>query len=216
MPTRRTLLRKAGVMGIGTAIGVATLPSPPESTTTGGTVEGAGPSAVVTPWDDEVIGDENDAPIARYQYRPRRGGEFAPTAPVNVVLLPDRGRLERVMGVLENAGWLRNVEEYTRYAWDSETARYVRQQASAAETYYGTSGRRHVRCWAFDGVVSMQAHEDTGARPKHGIASYERGRETVETLYAADGWSVSPGAIDLDNAKAPDHDGVATVIAEAP
>ncbi|WP_255681779.1 hypothetical protein [Natrinema sp. SYSU A 869] len=133
------------------------------------------------------------------------------------MLLPDadgeRG-LERVMSVLVDEGWVRNPEEYTRFAWDRTDEEYVRQQATAAQTYYGTNGRRHVRCWSFESVVSMQAHEDTSARPKHGIASYQRGRDTIEAIFAADGWGITPSAIDLQNEKGPDHDGFATVIAE--
>ncbi|SEW26229.1 twin-arginine translocation signal domain-containing protein [Natrinema salifodinae] len=218
MPTRRSLLRKVGVTGVGTAAGVALLPSPPDATDPSGTVEATEPPAEIADWLGEPITDEDDAPIGRYHYEPTSDG-FRPTAPFNVVLLPEadgeRG-LERVMSVLDDEGWVRSPEEYTRFAWDRETEAYVRQQATAAQTYYGTSGRRHVRCWSFESVVSMQAHEDTGARPKHGIASYRRGRETVEAIFEAAGWRVSPGAINLANEKGPDHDGFATVITEGP
>ncbi|SEQ77255.1 hypothetical protein [Natrinema salaciae] len=218
MSTRRTLLRKAGLTGIGTVAGVALLPSPPNATEPSGTVEAAEPPAGIADWLDAPITDEDASPIGRYHYEPTGDG-FRATAPFNVVLLPDadgeRG-LERVMSVLDAEGWIRSPEEYTRFAWDRTDEEYVRQQATAAQSYYGTNGRRHVRCWSFEGVVSMQAHEDTPARPKHGVASYRRGRDTVEAIFAADGWRVSPDAIELDNEKGPDHDGFATVIAEEP
>lgn len=218
MTTRRSLLRKVGTAGGGTVVGAALLPSPPDATDPSGTVEAADPPAEAADWIDEPITDENDAPIGRYHYEPTPDG-YRATAPFNVVALPadggDRG-LERIMSVLVDEGWVRNPEEYTRYAWDRTTEEFVRQEATAAQTYYGTNGRRHVRCWAFEGVVSMQAHEDTPARPKHGVTSYLRGRETIERIFAADGWRISPRAIDLQNEKGPDHDGLATVIAEDP
>ncbi|MXV62968.1 hypothetical protein GS429_13000 [Natronorubrum sp. JWXQ-INN-674] len=227
MPTRRSLLRTGGLAGIGTLAAIAALPSPPDATPIDRTVEGAEPPDRVTRWSDEPITTEAETSIARYQYRPMSArvdrtdaDAFVATAPINVVVLPDPATgtdgeaLEHVMSVLEDEGWLRQPEEYTRYAWDRTEGAFVRQQATAAETYYGTSGRLHVRCWSFDGVVSVQAHEDTGARPKHGIASYKRGRKAMAAIYAEAGWDVSPTAIDLDNARR-DYDGMATVITEA-
>lgn len=218
MATRRSLLRKAGLTGIGTIAGITLLPSPPDATDPTGTVEAAEPPAAVSEWIDEPITDEDDAPIGRYHYGPTSDG-FRATAPFNVVLLPDadgeRG-LERVMSVLDDEGWIRNPEEYTRFAWDRESETYVRQQATAAQAYYGANGRYHVRCWSFEGVVSMQAHEDSAARPTHGVPSYQRGRDTIEAIFDGAGWRVSPSAIDLANQKDPDHDGFATVIAEEP
>lgn len=218
MATRRSLLRKAGVSAVGTVAGITLLPSPPDATDPAGTVEAAEPPAAVADWIDQPITDEDDAPIGRYHYEPTRDG-FRATAPFNVVVLPEaegeRG-LETVMSVLDEEGWIRSPEEYTRFAWDRETESYVRQQATAAQSYYGVNGRRHVRCWSFEGVVSMQAHEDSPARPTHGVPSYQRGRDTIEAIFDGAGWRVSPGAIDLANAKEPDHDGFATVIAEDP
>ncbi|TYL39670.1 hypothetical protein CV102_05120 [Natronococcus pandeyae] len=223
MSTRRSLLRSGGVAGVGTLVAVLALPPPPDGTSIDRTVEGTAAPAPVDGWTDRPITDEDETPVARYQYRPADDADgtdreaFVATAPINVVLLPaaetDEAGLERVMDVLTDDGWLRRPEEYTRYARDRTTGRYVRQEATAAETYYGTSGRLHVRCWSFEGVVSMQAHEDTGARPKHGIASYERGREAVAAIFDAAGWAVTPTAIDLDNDQR-DHDGFATVVTE--
>ncbi|WP_306054764.1 hypothetical protein [Natronococcus wangiae] len=224
MPTRRSLLRTGGLAGVGTLAAVVALPSPPDGTPIDRTVEGAAAPAGADRWTDRPITDEGETPIARYQYRPADDADgadrdaFVATAPINVVLLPsaetDDAGLERVMDVLTDGGWLRRPEEYTRYAWDRTTETYVRQEATAAETYYGTSGRLHVRCWSFEGIVSMQAHEDTSARPKHGIASYERGREAIAARFDAAGWTVTPTAIDLDNDRG-DHDGFATVVTEA-
>ncbi|MCU4926014.1 hypothetical protein OB905_08450 [Halobacteria archaeon AArc-dxtr1] len=215
---RRPILRKLGVAALGAGVGLAALPSPPDASPVDAHVDPAPLSSLAAEWAEITVDDEDASPIARYQYRAAEGvGDgYVATAPVNVVFVPaeETGGLERTMAVLADAGWVAEPEEYTRYAWDRERERYVRQQATAAETYYGTSGRLHVRCWYFEGVVSMQAHEDTGARPKHGIASYERGRRAMEGLYERAGWDVTPVAIDLDNPSDPDHDGFATVITE--
>ncbi|ELY55624.1 hypothetical protein [Natronolimnohabitans innermongolicus] len=223
MPSRRSFLRTGALAGAGTLAAIVALPSPPDATPLDRTVEASEVPPSIAEWTDEPITGETDSPMVRYQYRPIDDVDtsdfdaFVATAPINVVLVPDADTdaagLERVMTVLDDEGWLRDPEEYTRYAWDREASEFVRQQATAAETYYGTSGRLHVRCWSFEGIVSMQAHEDTGARPKHGIASYERGLEAMETAFDAAGWNVSPAAIDLDNAQR-DYDGTAPVITE--
>lgn len=225
MATRRSVLRTGSLVGAGTLAAILALPSPPDGTSLERTVAGAEPPEAVAAWTDRPLTDEDASPIARYQYKPKMGGAdrtdrdaFASTAPINVVLLPtaetDQGALERVLDVLTAEGWYRRPEEYTRYAWDRTSETYVRQEATAAETYYGTSGRLHVRCWAFEGIVSMQAHEDTGARPRHGIASYERARTAIAAIFDAAGWTVAPTAVDLENDQR-DHDGYATVLAEA-
>ncbi|MFP9191541.1 hypothetical protein ACLI4Q_07805 [Natrialbaceae archaeon A-CW1-1] len=208
--SRRRILLAGGL----TAVGIALVPSPPGEPTLG-RVESADTTVDIAGVDDRRIETESQSSVARYQYRRGEAG-FEPTAPINVVFaLEDAvGGLERVMTVLDDAGWARSPEEYTRYAFDAAHDRYVRQQATAAETYYGTSGRRHVRCWQFGDVVSMQAHEDTGARPKHGIESYADTRAYIERLYAGAEWAVTPNALDLANARAPDHDGYATLITE--
>ncbi|WP_440772351.1 hypothetical protein [Natronorubrum sp. DTA28] len=224
MRTRRSLLRTGAAAGTGTLLAIAALPSPPDSTPIDRTVEGSETPPAVDDWTDEPITGETDTPMVRYQYRPIEDGadpnefdDFVATAPINVVLVPDDevdgDGLERVMAVLENEGWFRDPEEYTRYGWDRRESTFVRQQATAAETYYGTSGRLHVRCWSFEGIVSMQAHEDTGARPEHGIASYDRGLEAIESIFDAAGWAVASDAVDLDNEQR-DYDGLASVITE--
>ncbi|APX97648.1 hypothetical protein BB347_14080 [Natronorubrum daqingense] len=227
MATRRTVLRTGALAGAGTIAGIVALPSPPATTPADRTVQGADPPTSVADWTDETISDEEATPIARYQYRSIDNGvddfgdrdAFVATAPINVVLVPDEDAegdgapLERVMSVLDEEGWLRGPEEYTRYGWDRSDETFVRQEGTAAETYYGTSGRLHVRCWSFEGVVSMQAHEDTGARPEHEIESYSDARTAIEAIFDAAGWRVSPDAIDLDNEQG-DHDGIASVITE--
>ncbi|WP_436346325.1 hypothetical protein [Natronorubrum sp. FCH18a] len=224
MRTRRSLLRTGAAAGAGTLLAVAALPSPPDATPIGRTVEGSETPPAVDEWTDGPITGETDTPISRYQYRPIDDGadpselaDFVATAPINVVLVPDADAdgdgLERVMAVLEDEGWLRDPEEYTRYAWDRRESAFVRQQATAAESYYGTSGRLHVRCWSFEGIVSMQAHEDSGARPEHTVTSYDRGLEAIESIFDAAGWDVSPDAIDLDNDQG-DYDGLASVVTE--
>lgn len=226
MRSRRSLLRTGGLAAVGTLGGLVALPPPPDATPSDRTVEAAALPDAVAEWTDDTISRETQTPIARYQYRataadPDRTDRdgFVATSPVNVVLVPDTetdaAGLESVMGVLEDEGWLRDPDEYTRYAWDRTDGRFVRQQATAAESYFGASGRFHVRCWSFEGIVSMQVHEDSAARPKHDVISYDRGRESIAAAFDAAGWDVSPDAIDLDNAQR-DHDGVATVIAESP
>ena len=216
MTARRSFLQKVGIAGVATAAGVAILPGPPESApmAQASDDDGDGGSPIEDlPWTQTVIEDESTAPVARFQYR-ADGDSFEPTAPINVVfaLADSPDGLPAVMAVLEDAGWIRVLEEYTRYAWDRDTEEYVLQEATAAETYYGTSGRLHVRCWEFEGVVSMQAHEDAAARPYHTIASYARGRRAIESLFRAEGWNISPRALELDNERDPDHDGSASVI----
>ena len=225
MRTRRSLLRTGALASLGVVGAIAVAPSPPNATPLDRTVDATESPDAVAEWTDKPITGEAETPIVRYQYRKADGDvnrtdfdDFVATAPINVVFVPDddieSDGLERVMSILTDEGWLRAPEEYTRYGWDRDEERFVRQQATAADAYYGTSGRLHVRCWSFEGIVSMQAHEDTGARPKHGIASYERGRTAMEAIYADAGWDVSPTEIDLDNDQR-DHDGQATVITEA-
>lgn len=226
MRSRRSLLRTGGLAGVGTLAGIVALPSPPDATPIDRTVEATELPDEIAAWTDGPVTDESETPIARYQYRstegdPDRGDRdaFVATAPINVVLVPDAetdgARLDRVMDVLEDEGWLHTPDEYTRYAWDRADDRFVRQQATAAESYFGSSGRLHVRCWAFEGIVSVQAHEDSAARPNHDIASYERGRDSLAASFDAADWTVAPSAIDLDN-DARDYDGLATVITEPP
>ena len=225
MRTRRSLLRTGAATGAGALLAIAALPSPPDATPIDRTVEGAATPPAVDDWTDGTVTGETDTPIVRYQHRPIEDGadpnefdDFVATAPINVVLVPDDevdgDGLERVMDVLEDEGWFRDPEEYTRYGWDRQESTFVRQQATAAETYYGTSGRLHVRCWSFEGIVSMQAHEDSGARPEHTVTSYDRGLEAIKSIFDAAGWDISPDAIDLDNDQG-DHNGLASVITEA-
>ena len=217
MTGRRGFLHRAAAVGIGTGVGIALLPSPPESTAVPQSESEAGIAAgdadFEGPWLESTITTEDETPIARYQYR-RGDTGYEPTAPVNVVFVADMDGLEGVMAVLEDVGWLRKPAEYVRYAWDRTDERYVPQEATAAETYYGTSGRLHARCWEFEGLVSMQVHEDTGAYPRHGIESYTSGRTAMESLYSAHGWHVLESRVDLENEQH-DHDGLAAVIVES-
>ncbi|MFP8954686.1 hypothetical protein ACLI4Z_17225 [Natrialbaceae archaeon A-arb3/5] len=161
----------------------------------------------------ETVTAEAQTPFALWQYRPSGEG-FEPTAPINIVFeLADSDRtLSDVMDVLRSDDWYTTFEEYARYAYNALEDQYEHQHATAAQTYYGGFGRHHVRCWEFDGFVSMQAHQDTPANPHHGIESYERTRELLGARFAAEGWSVTPGGLRFDNEADPDHCGAVTVI----
>ena len=213
MSTRRGLLARVGATAVGTGLAVLALPAPPAEPDP----EVYETVALPESWMEVSIEDEESSPVARYQYRPS-GEVFEATAPINVVALPGSQDepLAPVARVLRDAGWHRTPEEYTRFAWDRREGRYVRQELTAAETYYGLAGRFHVRCWAFEGVVSIQAHEDTEPTPRHGIASYERGREYVRSLFLEAGWAAGASRIDLTNEGGVDHDGKATVLLEDP
>lgn len=207
---RRSLLYRFGVIPA-VAIGALVAgPSPPDDPVTAGP-----PERIVTeevPYAGELVTDESETPIARYQYRPAGDG-YVPTAPINVVypVADTEWGLTDVVGVLVDAGWTTRIEEYARYALDREAEQYVFQHATAGESSLGMHGRLHVRCWSFEGVVSMQAHIDTAARPRHGIASYADAREAIVHRFTRDGWAVAPTGVDLENARG-DHDGIAAVL----
>ena len=206
---RRTLLSVTGVALAG--FGGALLgPSPPDRPD--GPGDGDGVETDV-PYAGAVITDREESPIVRYQHR-RAGDGYDPTAPINVVFpLAETDReLADVTDVLRAAGWTDHVEEYARYAWDRVDERYEIQHATLAESSHGHHGRHHVRCWAFEGVVSMQAHLDTPARPVHLIESYAAGREAVIAVFAAAGWRVANDPVRLENDEMPDHDGTAAML----
>lgn len=207
---RRGFLRRLGVAGAGAAAGVVALPSTPEAD--GALMSPERSPSTRTETDEQSVVSEADTPYALWQYK-RRGESYLPTSPINVVFpLEDSDEgLSDVTDVLYDAGWYSSPVEYARYAWDRSAGEYVRQYETAAETFYGAVGRRHVRCWELEGAVSMQAHEDTPAAPNHGIASYERAQRRIEHLFDAAGWTVDD-AVRFDNAKKPDHDGRVTVI----
>ena len=206
--TRRHVLAGIAAVGVAGVAGFGLAPSPPSRPTTANATEVAS-----APYAGATITTESESPIARYQYRPTDDG-FESTAPINVVfpLSDSPVALPGVMAVLEEAGWLGPIEEYARYAWDRDAERFVHQEATAAETYLGLHGRLHVRCWAFEGVVSMQAHEDTAARPHHAIASYVDARERIEALFADAGWRITRDRVDLQNGGGGDHDGLASIV----
>ena len=154
---------------------------------------------------------ERSIPYAVWQYK-LDDGEFEPTSPINVVFPLDAASFEDVTDVFRAADWYPSPEDYPRYAWDGTGTEFRREDWTAAETYFGMAGRLHVRCWELDGTASAQVHLDTGATPKHGIASYARARGAVERLFADAGWTVEPERYPLRNDKPPDHDGFATLI----
>jgi len=207
---RREFLRTVAATGAASALGVAALPTTPEADTEL-MPRDRSPSADPDERLPSVMG-EDDAPYAVWQHK-STGDGYAATSPINVVFplaSSDRG-LPAVMAVLDDAGWQRTPVEYPRYAWHRQREAYVLQQATAAESFYGRSGRNHVRCWEFEGAVSMQVHEDTPATPNHGIESYERAQRRIEYLFDDAGWSVDE-TVRFANEKGPDHDGHVTVI----
>lgn len=201
--TRRDLVTRLG-LGAAGALAVSTLPVVSETPAGQGEVIGA-----VTP--DSVAIDESATPYGVWHYRPD-GGEMVPTAPINVVCPLETATFGDVIDVFEAAGWYSDPAEYARYAWDRGEQQYRVQQWTGAETYFGLAGRAHVRCWELDGTASIQAHVDTPTTPNHRIASYADGRDIVEQLFRQAGWIVAEEHETLGNDKAPDHDGMATVI----
>lgn len=210
MTGRREFLRNAAITGLGAGVGVLALPPTPEASDALMPAERS-PSASASRRLPSVTA-EDSTPYAVWQYK-RRGDEFAPTSPINVVfpLAETETDLDDVMDVLFDAGWYSLPVEYTRYAWHRERDQYEHQHATAAETFYGTVGRRHARCWELEGTVSMQTHADTEATPSHGIESYRRAQRRIEHLFAEAGWSVDE-TLRFANEKPPDHDGHVTVI----
>lgn len=200
---RRQVLSRIAAGGLGAVGGIALLPSTPHS-----------PDPVAkgdAEPTDPVERDEAETPYAIWQYR-RDGEHFHPTAPINVVFPLERVGFADIIDVFREARWYPSPEEYARYAYNRVTEEYVLQQWTGAETYFGKVGRYHVRCWHMDGTASIQAHRDTAAAPKHGIASYVAGRAGVEELFERAGWTVADDQVALGNRQEPDHDGWASVI----
>jgi len=201
--SRRRVLRRAGAsLAIGGA-GVLALPTAPVSRVPADVDAGR-----VDP-DAEPVA-ESETPYGVFHYKPV-DGEMVPTAPINVVCPLERTNFGQVTATCRRAGLTGPPMEYVRYAWDRDADRYRRQEWTGAETVAGVSGRLHVRCWKLAGTVSLQAHVDTPARPKHGIHSYARGRAALERIFREDGWDVDERR-DFRNDKAPDHDGRVSVI----
>lgn len=204
--SRRSLLKRAGATVIGTAVAVAGLPDPHAVQRS---------ERPVAPHDGAVpeILTERESPYARYYYSYEDGG-YEPRGPVNVVVATagTDTTLEDVMDVFWAADWVDYPAEYVRFAYDVHHDRYARQHVTAAQTYFGGFGRHHIRVWDFEGYVSIQAHEDTPARPGHEIASYESTRHLIEWLFHNDGWTVKPDGAYFANESDPDHLGYVTVI----
>lgn len=201
-PSRRTLLNRLGVAAVG-GVGAGLLLGSSESPHTGPDVGPVDP-------DHDPVG-EDEIPYAVWQYRAENDGMVS-TAPINVVFPLESATFHDVVAVFEAAGWYSDPAEYARYAWDRKRQRYRIQRWTGAETYFGLAGRLHVRCWELDGTASVQAHVDTPATPRHRIASYADGRDAVEHLFHAAGWTVASEREPLRNDRSPDHDGMASVI----
>lgn len=207
-PSRRQFLRRSGYAGFGMVAGLIAIPGTPP------------PQQLSRPEHLEPATDpvhsatsEADSPYALWQYA-RRWGRYDSTIPINVVVdLGDSDRtLPDVMSVFRLAGWHRQPQEYIRYAYNRSDSGYTRQHASAAQTFYGVAGRHHVRCWAFGDHVSIQAHEDSAAFPKHKVVSFERTKWLIESIFDADGWEVVPDGVSFANGGVLDHTGEVTII----
>lgn len=150
-------------------------------------------------------------PLVRWQHKLIRDG-FRPTSPINVaVALDSEHSLDDVVAVLLDNDWYRDPEEYVRFA-RSPSGDYESVHDALAETMFGNVGRFHVRAWEFEGIVSIQVHEDEDPDPGHEIESYQHPREHLERLFVDAGWLVAPAAIEVGNVSGPDHDGRVTVI----
>lgn len=214
--TRRSFVRKAGACSLGAIGTIAVLGDPPTSRARAeeqfvalSDLDRAPEIAVQA--EDGDLSEAAADPFAVEMYKLTADG-YRPTAPINLaVVLTGSHDLSDVMAVFEDDGWRRSPKEYVRYA-RSPDGEWVRQQATAAESTFGSLGRSHVRCWSFDDVVSIQVHTDTPALPDHGIETYSEARDRVERLFAADGWRVAHEALAFANEKQPDHDGRVTVI----
>lgn len=203
---RRAFLRRAGATAIGTAAAALALPSTqPDQPVERPTDAHGGPRPPVS--------EETETPYALWQYS-REASAFERTSPINlVVTLAGSDRtFDEVLGTIEAAGWVRRPVEYIRFAYNAHRDRYEREHASAAQTFHGAFGRHHLRAWHFDGYVSIQAHEDTAAMPKHEVAAYETTKHLLEWCFDAAGWTVKPDGAHFDNASDPDHEGLVTVI----
>lgn len=203
---RRRFLRRVTATAAVTAGAAIVLPAPhPEQRVDRPTEVFAG--------EPEAVEDEIETPYALWQYS-REGGAYEPTSPINVVatLAGSDRTFDDVMAVIDDAGWVRRPAEYVRYAYDVHNDRYDRQHATAAQTLHGAFGRHHIRAWDFEGYVSIQAHEDTAATPEHEIVSYESTKHLLEWCFDEAGWEVQPDGALFDNAAAPDHEGLVTVI----
>jgi len=201
--SRRRLLAALGTGLTGGGVAAALLPdateSPAVDATAGPVDEQAEPVA------------ESETPYAVWQYEPVDGA-FRATSPINVVSPLAGGSFDALLDVFRGAGWYEHPAEYVRYAHDPATGQYRPPDYAAAETQFGVAGRLHVRCWQIEGTVSIQAHVDTPATPKHGIRSYAAGRAAVERRCRDAGWRVAGSRLALGNDKRPDHDGRASVI----
>lgn len=204
--SRRAFLSRIGATAAGTAVALVLLPppAPPQRS-----------ERPVDPHDGALpeITDERVGPFALWQYRRGVGG-YEPTSPINVVapLAGSDRSLDDVLAVLRDAGWVERPAEYVRFAFDAQHETFERQHASAAQTFHGGFGRHHVRAWAFEGQVSIQAHEDTAPTPEHEVASYESTRHLLEWLFHEAGWAVTPDGVRFANETGPDHAGLVTVI----
>ena len=205
--TRRGMLAAVGGGIGGGLLGATLLPDaldpPPVDRTAGDVDDGASPV------------DESDLPYAVWQYHYASDGEhdgLAIASPINVVFPLEDAHFDDVIGTLESAGWADPPLDYTLWAWDRAEGRYRRPHWSGAETYFGLSGRVHVRAWHFEGTASLQAHVDSPPVPRHEIRSYAEARAAVESLFADADWQVDSRELALGNDRQPDHDGLASVI----
>lgn len=204
---RRKTLQALGVGLVAGLTGQALLPE---------TLDTSVPAPEAGPVEEESEPvSESASPYAVWQYHYERDGEydgFSLASPINIVSPLENADFTEIVDVFEAAEWAARPIEYTLYAWDRTENRYRQPQWTGAQTYFGLSGRMHVRCWQLEDAASIQAHVDSPFLPKHEVESYASARNAVETLFQDAGWVVDDTRLELGNDKQPDHDGMASVV----
>lgn len=206
--SRRELL---GTLGASLALGIGgslAVPTQPRSALSLADETGVEPATV-----GESDGDapsRTETPYGHWQYQPESEG-MEPTSPVNVVFPLANATVGDVVAVFEDAGWYRRPLEYARYGYDRATEQYELQGWTGAETKVGVGGRLHVRTFALDGTLSVQAHVDSTATPKHEVPSYADAERATVALFLDAGWHRADPLF-LGNDAPPDHDGSVSVL----
>lgn len=205
--SRRELLGTLGAsLAVGTG-GYLLIPTQPQSAYS--LADETGIEAAAT--DDDGPGpDRQETPYTHWQYQSNRDG-MESTAPINVVFPLESATVDDVVDVFDRVGWYEQPFEYVRYGYNRASDRYELQDWTGAETKVGIGGRLHVRTFTFEGTISVQAHVDSTATPKHEVPSYADGERAVVALFLDAGWHRSDSLF-LGNDAPPDHNGSVSVL----